>query len=113
MNVLGHSNLEVFPARFTQSPWGRWLITPTYHALHHARYRGHYGLFTQCLDRAFETVWPDYERVQQRAASARDSRRCTNGSERLIVGAHREPRGILVSGCPARSRRPAPQCNSW
>ena len=69
INVLGHSNLEVFPARFTRSPWGRWLITPTYHALHHARHRGHYGLFTQCLDRAFETVWPDYEKVQQRAAS--------------------------------------------
>ncbi len=69
LNVLGHSNVEVFPAWFTRSRLGRVIITPTYHALHHARYRGHYGLFTAVLDRAFGSVFPDYDQVQERASA--------------------------------------------
>lgn len=68
LNVLGHSNVEVFPCWFTRSWLGRWLVTPTYHALHHARYRGHYGLFTSVLDRIFGHVFPDFELVQERAS---------------------------------------------
>lgn len=67
LNVLGHSNVEVFPSGFARSAVGRWIVTPTYHALHHARYRGHYGLFTVVLDRAFGSVFPDYAAVQERA----------------------------------------------
>jgi Delta7-sterol 5-desaturase len=66
LNVLGHSNVEVFPPWFSRSWAGRMLVTPTYHALHHARYRGHYGLFTSVLDRLFGSVYPDYEAVQDR-----------------------------------------------
>jgi sterol desaturase/sphingolipid hydroxylase (fatty acid hydroxylase superfamily) len=69
LNVLGHSNVEVFPGWFTRSRIGRLVVTPTYHALHHARYRGHYGLFTAILDRAFGSVFPDYDQVQQRASA--------------------------------------------
>jgi hypothetical protein len=36
--------------------------------MHHARYNGHFGLFTQVLDRVCHTVWRDYEKVQERAA---------------------------------------------
>jgi sterol desaturase/sphingolipid hydroxylase (fatty acid hydroxylase superfamily) len=68
LNVLGHSNVEVFPGWFARSRLGRWLVTPTYHALHHARYRGHYGLFTSVLDRMFGSVYPDYELLQDRAS---------------------------------------------
>jgi Delta7-sterol 5-desaturase len=69
LNVLGHSNVEVFPGWFASSRLGRWLVTPTYHALHHARYRGHYGLFTSVLDRIFGSVYADYELVQDRASA--------------------------------------------
>jgi Delta7-sterol 5-desaturase len=69
LNVLGHSNVEVFPSWFTRGRLGRIIITPTYHALHHARYRGHYGLFTAVLDRAFGSVFPDYDQVQARASA--------------------------------------------
>lgn len=68
MNILLHSNVELFPSWFVQGPLGRWIFTPTYHAMHHARYNGHYGLFTQILDRACQTVWNDYEKVQERAS---------------------------------------------
>jgi Delta7-sterol 5-desaturase len=80
LNVLGHSNVEVFPAWFTKSRLGRWLVTPTYHALHHARYGGHYGLFTSVLDRAFGSVYPDYEAVQERASAGQG---LTRQGERL------------------------------
>jgi len=60
LNVLGHSNVALaLPAR----GWGwlqPWLVTPTFHALHHARGGAHYGLFTTVLDRAFGTVLADY-----------------------------------------------------
>lgn len=80
LNVLGHSNVEVFPGWFARSRLGRWLVTPTYHALHHARYRGHYGLFTSVLDRIFGNVYPDYELVQDRASAGQG---LTRQGERL------------------------------
>jgi Delta7-sterol 5-desaturase len=69
LNVLGHSNVEVFPGWFARSLFGRWIVTPTYHALHHARFRGNYGLFTTVLDRLFTTGFSDYEQVQARAGA--------------------------------------------
>jgi len=69
LNVLGHSNVEFMPERFVKSRVGRWFITPSYHAMHHARFRGHYGLFTTVLDRVFGTVYPDFEDVYDRARS--------------------------------------------
>ena len=69
LNVLGHSNVEVFPASFPKSWLGRMFISPTYHAMHHARYKGHYGLFTPMLDRWLNTTFDDYPDVHARAAS--------------------------------------------
>src|SRR5690606_5712092 len=40
----------------------------TFHAMHHARYTGHYGLFTTVLDRVLGTAWDDTPEVQARAA---------------------------------------------
>lgn len=67
LNVLGHSNTEWFPSRFVSSWAGRIFFTPTFHAMHHARYKGHYGLFTVLLDRWLGTTFPDYPRVHARA----------------------------------------------
>ena len=68
MNVLLHSNVEIFPVGFARNPVVGWIFTPTFHALHHARYKQHYGLFTTIPDRMFNTLWPDYAAVQERAA---------------------------------------------
>lgn len=46
-----------------RKPVGKIINTPTYHALHHARYKGHYGLFTPYLDMMFGTYFKDYEIV--------------------------------------------------
>ncbi|MBC8044283.1 MAG: sterol desaturase family protein [Rhizobacter sp.] len=80
LNVLGHTNVELLPKSFVKSSFGKVFITPTYHAMHHARYAGHYGLFTQVLDHAFKTRWQDYPEVHARAA---DGRGLTSMSERI------------------------------
>lgn len=67
LNVFGHGNTEWLPERFVRSWAGRLFFTPTFHALHHARYQGHYGLFTPVLDRWLGTAFDDYEDVHARA----------------------------------------------
>jgi sterol desaturase/sphingolipid hydroxylase (fatty acid hydroxylase superfamily) len=67
LNVVGHGNTEWLPKRFVSSWLGRLFFTPTFHALHHARYQGHYGLFTVVLDRWFGTAFQDYPQVHARA----------------------------------------------
>ncbi|MFP2908061.1 sterol desaturase family protein [Pyxidicoccus sp. 3LFB2] len=76
LNVFGHGNTEWLPERFVRSWAGRLFFTPTFHALHHARYQGHYGLFTPMLDRWLGTAFDDYEEVHARA-------RAGNGLERI------------------------------
>lgn len=63
LNVYGHSNTEWMPAWFVRSALGRVFFTTTFHAMHHARYEGHYGLFTVVLDRLLGTAFSDYEAV--------------------------------------------------
>jgi sterol desaturase/sphingolipid hydroxylase (fatty acid hydroxylase superfamily) len=67
LNVFGHGNTEWLPERFVRSWAGRLFFTPTFHALHHARYQGHYGLFTPVLDRWLGTHFDDYAQVHARA----------------------------------------------
>ena len=68
LNVLLHCNVEIFPAGFARNRYFGWIFTPTFHALHHARFEQHYGLFTTIPDRMFNTLWPDYAHVQERVA---------------------------------------------
>ena len=68
-NILGHMNVEVYPAWFTSTLIGQFFVTPTYHALHHSRIKGHYGLLTTIPDRLFGSYFNDYYLVQSRAAA--------------------------------------------
>ena len=80
-NVLGHSNMEIRDPGYAQTWIGKILNTPTFHAMHHARYVKNYGLITSTLDRLFNTMWEDYDKVQNRAASEKPLAKL---SERLI-----------------------------
>ena len=80
-NALGHSNIEIRKPGYTQTWIGRIINTPTYHAMHHARYVKNYGLITSSLDRLFNTMWEDYDKVQTRAAGELPLQKL---SERLI-----------------------------
>ncbi|NPC71053.1 sterol desaturase family protein [Corallococcus exiguus] len=82
LNAFGHGNTEWLPKRFVTSWVGRVFFTPTFHALHHARYQGHYGLYTVVLDRWLGTAFADYPQVHARA---RDGEGLTRIGERLAV----------------------------
>lgn len=69
LNVWGHLNVELMPAGFARSALGKVFITTSFHAMHHARYQGHYGLYSPLLDRLLGTEWKDYPEVQERAAT--------------------------------------------
>ena len=80
-NVIGHSNIEIRKPGYANTWIGKVLNTPSYHAMHHARYVKNYGLITSTLDRLFNTMWEDYDKVQSRAASDQP---LTKLSERLV-----------------------------
>jgi sterol desaturase/sphingolipid hydroxylase (fatty acid hydroxylase superfamily) len=80
-NVLGHSNFEIREPGYAKTWIGRIINTPAYHAMHHARYVKNYGLITSTLDRMFNTMWEDYDKVQTRAAMDQPLEKL---SERLI-----------------------------
>ena len=80
-NTLGHSNMEIRDPEYAKTWIGKIINTPTYHAMHHARYVKNYGLITSTLDRLFNTMWEDYDKVQTRAASDQPLQKL---SERLI-----------------------------
>jgi lathosterol oxidase len=62
INSLSHANFEVKSETF-QKVAGKVLTSTTYHALHHSRYSGNYGLGTRIFDKIFHSEWADYEAV--------------------------------------------------
>lgn len=59
-NIVGHINAEFFPPVLARRG-GTWLMHPiVYHALHHARFRNHYGFGSTFMDRALGTEWKDW-----------------------------------------------------
>jgi sterol desaturase/sphingolipid hydroxylase (fatty acid hydroxylase superfamily) len=79
-NTLGHANFEFRKPDYRSSIMGKIFNSPTYHAMHHARYTSNYGLLTPWLDQIFGTEWKDSSKVQTRAAMGHP---LTKLSERL------------------------------
>ena len=67
LRTTGHFNSEFYPQFWVRSKWFNWMQTTTFHALHHSRSRGHFGLFTVIPDRLMNTAFADYEDVHDRA----------------------------------------------
>jgi sterol desaturase/sphingolipid hydroxylase (fatty acid hydroxylase superfamily) len=65
LNVWGHLNIELIPHRWVKKLFPFILNTTTYHSLHHARYNGHYGLFTPFLDLWFNSYFKDYPKIHR------------------------------------------------
>ena len=60
--VWNHLGFELLPKSFPHHWLGRWLIGPTHHAIHHRKYRVHYGLYFTFWDRFLNTHDPNYEK---------------------------------------------------
>lgn len=59
-NVMGHCGYEIYPRWFLRSPLGKFLNTPTHHALHHESFKANYGLYFNVWDRWMGTNDPEY-----------------------------------------------------
>lgn len=70
INSFSHANFELKSEGYNRF-LGKLLTSTTYHALHHSRYTGNYGLGTRLLDRLFGTEWPDYEPLYDRVSRER------------------------------------------
>jgi sterol desaturase/sphingolipid hydroxylase (fatty acid hydroxylase superfamily) len=68
INIFTHINVEITPKSWSHNKWlTALLITPSYHALHHARCRGHYGVTTPLMDVIFGTTYKDYQKVHEKS----------------------------------------------
>lgn len=73
-NIIGHANAELHP-RSSGERARSWATHPfTYHALHHARWTGHFGLGMSVFDRLFGSEWPDWPALHARVVDGRPLR---------------------------------------
>lgn len=63
MNVYGHLGYEVAPYWFRRSFLFEIMNTSTHHNLHHAKFKGNYGLYFRFWDRVMGTEHPAYVRA--------------------------------------------------
>ncbi len=65
-NVIGHANVDFFPAAMGKRSRS-WISHPTtYHSLHHARFNNHYSFGSTFMDRILGTEWPDWPELHAR-----------------------------------------------
>ena len=68
-NIVGHANVEP-TARPAATRGATWFANPfVFHALHHARWTGHYGFQGAMMDRLFGTEWDDWPAHYEQIAS--------------------------------------------
>lgn len=69
-NVYGHLGYEIAPKWFRHSFLFQLMVTSTHHNIHHAKFKGNYGLYFRIWDRIMETEHPDYvkeyDEIQER-----------------------------------------------
>ena len=49
--TINHGGWEVWPRRWVEGAWGRWVVIPSHHSQHHTRFGCNYGLYFQHWDR--------------------------------------------------------------
>ena len=83
-NVVGHANVDFFPAG-AHKRVNSWISHPTtYHALHHARFNNHYSFGSSFMDRWMGTEWADWPELHARII---EGAALTKLSERGAAGA--------------------------
>jgi len=65
-NVIGHANVDFFPAALEKRA-NTWISHPiVYHSLHHARFNNHYSFGSSFMDRIMGTEWADWPELHAR-----------------------------------------------
>jgi sterol desaturase/sphingolipid hydroxylase (fatty acid hydroxylase superfamily) len=70
-NIFGHSNVEMMPALGRKRVVSVFAPPYVYHALHHARWVGHYGFGSTGLDRLLGTEFPDWQALHRQIDAGR------------------------------------------
>ncbi len=70
-NIFGHSNVEMMPAPGRSRLVSFFAPPYIYHALHHARWVGHYGFGSTGLDRLLGTEFPDWRALHRQVDAGR------------------------------------------
>jgi lathosterol oxidase len=60
-NVFGHCGYEIYPHWFLRTWAGRFLNTPTHHAMHHEKVHANFGLYFNVWDRLMGTNHSTYQ----------------------------------------------------
>ena len=70
INVYGHLGYEIAPKWLRYSVLFKIVTTATYHNMHHAKFKGNYGLYFRVWDKIMTTEHPDYvkeyDKIQKR-----------------------------------------------
>jgi lathosterol oxidase len=70
-NITGHANVELLPKLPSPRRFA-WSANPSvFHALHHARWTGHYGFQSVAMDRLCKTEWSDWPALHARIGDRR------------------------------------------
>lgn len=59
--VINHLGIDHLPRSFPHQWFGKWCIGPAHHAIHHRKYRWHYGLYFTFWDHLLGTQDPQYD----------------------------------------------------
>jgi sterol desaturase/sphingolipid hydroxylase (fatty acid hydroxylase superfamily) len=87
-NIVGHANAEPIPRLPLRRHAALLSNVFVYHALHHARWNGHYSFGTAMMDRLCATEWADWPALHDRAAAGQPLRSL------------RERAGVVTPGLP-------------
>ena len=68
-NIHGHLGYELMPRWFARNPITKWIVTPTYHSLHHQRSNCNYAPYFTWWDRWMGTDHPDYDEIFDEVAA--------------------------------------------
>ena len=71
--VINHGGWEVWPRRWVDGAFGRWIVVPAHHSQHHTRFGCNFGLYFQHWDRWLGTNSEAVSHPAWRAARVRDA----------------------------------------
>lgn len=81
-NVVGHANVDPFPAA-AEKRANSWISHPiVYHSLHHARFVNHYAFGATFMDRIMGTEWSDWPELHARVISGTPLRKLSERGTR-------------------------------
>jgi|SaaInlStandDraft_7_1057024.scaffolds.fasta_scaffold33586_2 Delta7-sterol 5-desaturase len=86
MGVFLHSNTELYPNFMRRIPFRLIWISPSYHALHHTRFHGNYGLTSPLMDYIFGTRFHDVGHVSDLAVDGVGLHKITERGSSAILG---------------------------